>query len=344
MACIQQDLFRKLAEGTGIDVDSYPKIRISLTEEQFDLVAHEIKIVQSYVFSKEIVFVLLSCSGKYYFMYTGLDLAMPKGDVEAIDNKVELSLYMVAEGPSSRIDVTKEKLENNIFTDTDVADLDWDTDVSYFFPLIQTHVIKAPLGMSERERIYFLKTMALNALCLNSQVLVLSFNSHTIQCYNNVAICGNREIPIDNILRSLGSNYWKFCFIDIYRCIERLLLIGWVQMYHQDNILNRLPPNDLYTSLYTTLKVEHHEKENIAYLFKKLPTSLTSMLDPLRNGENYDKYIYELRNKLVHYQKDEKDIDAIDEKEWNIIIQFMLKATIDLYQQLDPYIKQLPTL
>lgn len=344
MIDIQRDLFRKLASGTDINVDAFPKLRVYLTEEQYENVAHKIKIIYSYLFSKEIVFALLSCSGEYYFMYTGLDKAFPKGDVEAVDNMVELSLYLIAEGPSCKIDVTKEQLEDKVFTDGNVESVEWDTTVGLFFPVIQTHVIKVPLGTTESEREFFLKTMATNALCINSQALVLSFNPQTIQCFIDVAQCGNSEIPIDNVLRSLGSNYWKFCYIDIYRCIERLLLIGWVQKYHQDAILKTLSPNDLYNCMEVTLKVQHHEWENIEYLFTMLPVSLTSMLDPLRNGENYHKYIYELRNKLVHYQKDEKEINAIKESDWNILIQFMLKATIELYQQLNTYVKLLPTL
>lgn len=340
---IQNKLFNKLTIGTEINLTKFPNIRVKLSKEQFDAVAHA-KILQTYVFNREVIFMLLSIEKKNYLLFTGLNEALPEGEVEPIENKIELSIFMLANGPSVKNDdVSEGRLLEEIFTKPDVQDVEWNN-IEHLFPQIQTHEIKVDIGETDPEQVFFLKTMALNALCHNKQVLILPFNDDTINRYVDVVACGNNEIPIDNVLRSLGSNYWKFCYIDIYRCIERLLLIGWVQNYHQKDVLKTLSPDDLFKCMYEILKVEHHEWENIEYLFNKLPSKITSILDPVVNGEIYYKYIYNLRNKLVHFQKDEKDINSISDNNWNVIIQFMLMATIELYKELDTYVKQLPRL
>lgn len=342
MSEIQKRLFGKLTEGTGINIALYPDIRVRLERDEFDRVA-QIKLLHSYVYNRAIAFALLNSFGKCYLIISGLESELPKGDVEVIDNQMELSFCMMANGPIVKNEeVSEERLKNEVFIQPGIIDVEWDA-VEPLFPKILTYEVKMPL-VTNLDQLFFLKTKALTALCCNPQVLILPFNANTINRYLEISSCGNNEIPIDNVLRSLGSNYWKFCYIDIYRCIERLLLIGWVQNYHQNDILNTLTPNDLYICMNDVLKVEHHEKENIEYLFEKLPSSITSMLDPIVNGEKCFKYIYELRNKLVHFQKDETDINAINESDWNVIIQFMLQATIELYSQLDTYVRRLPSL
>lgn len=341
---IQHRLFEKLTLGTGILQTSYPNVRVFLTEHEYDLVAHSIKILQTYVFNREVVFLLLESEGNFYLISTGVDNPLPKWDLEAIDNRVEFSLFAIANGPSYKLEsVTEEQLLNEVFTDLGVEDVSWEI-IEKCFPQILTYEVKIPIDSNEGARRYFLKTIAINALCLNPSIMVLPFNEDTINMYMAIASCGNDEIPVDNILRSLGSNYWKFCYVDVYRCIERLLLIGWVQNYHQIALLKTFKPNDLFTCMNEIFKVEHHEWDNIEYLFGQLPGSITSVLIPVINGEKPFKYIYELRNKIVHFQKDDRDVNAISDENWNIIIQFMLKATIELYNRLDVYVRQLPTL
>ena len=343
VADIQNLFLSKLVEGTGIHLGAYPKARVYLTEPEYNLLAHDIKVLNTYVFNREVEFALIECSGVKYLLITGLDNTLTHGDVTAIDNRIELSFAMLSYGATSRkAEVTRETLLENVFVAPDTDMIDWET-VEPYFPAIQTFEVKVAVGATAEQQQAFLRVMTLNALCQNPDTLVLPFNGTTLQRYTDVANSGNDEIPLDNVIRSLGSNYWKFCYIDMYRCIERLLLVGWVHNY-KTNLASGLAPDALYGKINGRFKIAHHEWENIEYLFTLLPASITTMLDGVRNGVAHDKYIYELRNKLVHFQKDEAVINAISNDEWNVIIQFMLVATLNLYQQLDGFIKLLPSL
>lgn len=343
VADIQNLFLSKLVEGTGINLGTYPKARVFLTEPEYNLLAHEIKVLNTYVFNREVEFALISCSGTNYLLISGLKNTLIHAEATPIDNRTELSFAMLAYGATSRkAEVTEETLLENVFVAADIERIDWET-VEPYFPALQTFEVNVAVGATADEQQAFLRVMTLNALCQNPGTLVLPFDGATLQHYSDVANSGNDEIPLDNVIRSLGSNYWKFCYIDMYRCIERLLLIGWVHNY-KTTLSSGLAPDVLYSEINERFKIAHHEWENIEYLFTLLPAGIKTMLDGVRNGVAYDKYIYELRNKLVHFQKDEAVINAIRNDEWNVIIQFMLLATLNLYQQLDGFIKQLPSL
>lgn len=340
---IQKLFLNKLVDGTGINLAAYPRAKVFLSESEFNLIAHDIKVLQTYVFNREIEFALINCAGINYLLFTGLDIALTHSDLTAIDNKTELSFAMLAYGATNRkAEVIKETLLENVFVDVNTDRIAWETVESYF-PSIQTFEINVPLGATFDERQSFLRVMTLNALCQNAVKLVLPFETTTLQSYMDLANSRNDEIPLDNVIRSLGSNYWKFCYIDMYRCIERLLDVAWVHNY-KTTLSSGLAPDVLYVKITKGFNISSHEWENIEYLFSLLPVRIKTVLDPVRNGKNYDKYIYELRNKLVHYLKDEAEINAIKNNEWNVIIQFMLLATFELYQQLYRFIKQLPNL
>lgn len=340
---IQNLFLEKLVEGTGINKAAYPQARVFLTEPEYNLLAHDIRVLQTYVFNREIELALIDCSGITYLLITGLDNTLTHAYLTAIDNRTELSFAMLAHCTISRkVEVSEEILLENVFVAPDTDRIEWET-VEPYFPKIQTFEVNYTLGATVEAQQALLRVMTLNGLCMNPGVLVLPFDGATLQCYLDVANSGNDEIPLDNVIRSLGSNYWKFCYIDMYRCIERLLLVGWVHNY-KTTLSSGLAPNTLYSEITGKFKIAHHEWENIEYLFSLLPAGIKSMLDGVRNGESYHKFIYELRNQLVHYQKDEAVINAISKDDWNVIIQFMLVATLYLYRQLDGFIKQLPSL
>ena len=163
----------------------------------------------------------------------------------------------------------------------------------------------------------------------------------TLQKYVEIFDSGDQNISIDNLLHSLGSNYWKFCFVDIYRCIERLFVLAWVHNY-KTTMQSSLTPNQIHDALKNRFRIEKHEKENIEYLFTLLDPATRALLTPASGGMNPDNYIYELRNKIVHYQKTETEIDGIDAGKWNVIVRFLLASILALYPQFSGYITDLP--
>lgn len=342
---IQDAIFEKLTENTSISLSSFPNIRIYLSREEHDALANDVHLMSSYIFNSQICFVLLESVGKVYFLTIGVDKEQTTTGLVACDNQKILSMMSIAATKTERL-VSKyeSELENKIFIDPTIKNVEWD-EVAAFFPMIMTYEVHTSVGTTPSEYQTALRHLSLYVLTCSPEVLILSFEPATLQKYTDLLNLGDKNIPEDNLLHSLGSNYWRFCYVDVYRCIERLYRLGLVH-----NFKNNLSSNLAIDDLHTTLKdrflkktgIESHEDTNLEYLMSLLSSATKAILDPIRNGMNHDNYIYHLRNIIVHYQKNETELDAIDEAKWNVIIRFLLSVIAELYPMFTPYITALP--
>lgn len=342
---IQDAIFVKLAENTSISLSSFPDIRIFLTRVEHDALANDVHLKSTYVFNRQICFALLESEGKVYFLTIGVERELTIPDLVACDNQKILSMMSIAETNIERLISTSEsELVNKIFLDPTIEDVEWD-EVATFFPLIMTYKVSTSIGTTPAEYQAALRHLSLYVLTCSPEALILSFEPATLQKYTDLLNIGDKNIPEDNLIHSLGSNYWRFCYVDVYRCIERLYRLGLVH-----NFKNNLSSNLAIDALHTTLKdrflvktgIESHENTNLEYLISLLSSATKAILDPVRNGMNHDNYIYHLRNIIVHYQKNEAELDAIDDAKWNIIIRFLLSVIAELYPIFTSYITALP--
>lgn len=342
---VNSRIFQKLVSNTNIELAKYPKIRIFLSQKEHDALASQIKILSTYVFNKDVCFVLLDYVGDVYFVSIGIEKEISTANVVACENIKELSMMSISESQISRLQtVTESTLINNIFVDPNIENVDWSA-IEPFFPSVMTYKVNNPVGPSLEERNAALKHLVLYALVCSPEILILPFDKQTLQEYDNLLNLGDKNIPEDNLIHSLASNYWRFCYFDIYRCIERLYILGWVHNF-KTTLASGLEIADLHSVLKRKLNikagVEIHEEKNIEHLFSLLPQSTSDILNPVRNGMRPDNYIYHLRNIIVHFQKNEAELENITDTQWNIVIRFLLSAIRDLYPMLGPYINALP--
>lgn len=341
---IQKAIFSKLVEDTTLSLDGYSDIRVYLTEEEHDVLASSIHVLSTFIFSRQVCFALLEDSGNYFFISIGIDNELSTAELEACDNRKTLSMAAVASTKIERLlKVPESELVNSIFQDSSTVDVSWDL-VESFFPVIMSYEIKSLTGAVSVNSQEALKHFSLYALANSPEVLILPFESSTLQQYVDLLNIGDKNIPEDNLLHSLGSNYWRFCYVDVYRCIERLYELGLVHNF-KNSLSSGLAIDDLHAKLkerFLKVGVESHEDKNLEYLVSLLSPTTLAVLNPVRNGMKHDKYIYHLRNIIVHYQKNEAELDAIDDTRWNIIISFLLSAIGELYPMFSAYITALP--
>ena len=176
---------------------------------------------------------------------------------------------------------------------------------------------------------------------MNPEILLLPYDQKTLNAFETVANLEDDSIPLDNVLRSLTSYHWKFCFIDLYRCHERLFLLAWVDEF-QKTMQSQLSLQDLYKSMRRRYQTEHHEDQNIVSLYRMLPQEVLDILDGQQNVKTKSEYIYKIRNKIVHYQRTDDEIENISDEEWNKTILFLLSCLPHLYNQLATHIMELP--
>lgn len=334
-------VFAKLAIGTEIKLENYPKIRVFLEKEEYDRLAGEVHILSTYVFARGLSFAMAEEKGQYYFISFGLEKELTSKLLRPVENILEISLAAIEKSEVERVpSVSEALLIEKVFINNETEDVQWES-IEEFFPVLQTYQILDNVGTTNEEYSTYLKRLALFGMCNHPEQLILGFEGSTLQKYIDVLDSGDLNIPTDNVLHSLGSNYWKFCFVDIYRCVERLFVLAWVHNY-KTTMQSSLTPDQVHDALKNRFHVEKHEKDNIAYLFTLLSPATCALLSPASRGMNPENYIYDIRNKIVHYQKNEAEIDGIDTGTWNVIVRFLLQAILELYPMFSGYITALP--
>lgn len=282
-------------------------------------------------------FALYELAGQYYLVESGMpELSSKTGrgiGYMGIDNEDYEALYFLfvsQAGLAVKETVRADEIFNAVFTEDNKTDRIRREIVEPFFPEVYIYKldgVKIVLTTPTDE--YCLKQLTLKYICAvfgENQFTPVKISKDAIALYDKLAENTDHLIPIDNLVQSILAYRWNFVFLDLYRCIERLYVIGWVLDY-TTTFGSSLGKEDIHKKLLDRA-VAHHEDEIIKYLFTLLDAGILAGLDSIRDKTEHSVFIYDLRNSIVHYQTN--DVKHSDE-EWNIISVFLLKAIDKLY-------------
>ena len=339
---IQESIFAKFSNVVKLSDTERGKSSIFLSEDEFRQLENGVKIILSHKITSENIFAFATVEEKKYLLATG-DFADFSLDACAeVDDNVPVFMLAISELniPCIR-NVSEELLLEKIFTGENNR-LEWQ-DVACFFPRMCLYELKDPwIDGNDEDCEYYLRSLMVAVCCLNQQNLSLPFEKETINEYGNLLNRDDKHIPIDNILHSLLESEWKFCFLDVYRAIERLFYVSWI---HKCQIeFGSTKPIVQINDSIRKLSVEHHEDKCMIHLFSCVNGEKIGTISSVVGDENVGKYIYRLRNEIVHFQKSDNRINNIDSKCWNLLIRFMVMSIIDLYALLNKYIDELPNM
>lgn len=166
----------------------------------------------------------------------------------------------------------------------------------------------------------------------NKEILLLPFGDETKQAY--LDIFSDTKCVNESILSSSISYCWRYCFLDIYRCLEPRFtypsikkLKSQLSLSHASEIIN--------SSLYDILGWRAKEESAMIELFNCLSIDLKSEFEKAKKNDEADiigKRIYKLRNSIVHHYSIEDNIEDLrTPSEWDELIKIMLKAIKEIY-------------
>lgn len=173
----------------------------------------------------------------------------------------------------------------------------------------------------------------------NSQLISLDFSSSTLKKFEKIFYEGAFVVPYDNLLLSLVSIAWKYSFLDIYRCIERLFCISsledlYIKLEIKDSLLN------------FSADIEDHigwrpkENESLNKLIEESPKEFTDSFRDIekivRGSEEgkYGKLIYTIRNSIVHFRPaNQNNLSSLNDQHWDTIINSSLSIVEYLYDK-----------
>lgn len=338
---VQTELFKLLTKRTSIQLDSYPDIKVFLSREDYEAVRRDVIPVVQLRFGKDQIASIYEYVGNNYLVLPSIYEEIKIPSLEAAPDSMSVQfIHLVTNQIEPTEKATEDELLQYIFVDPSVEVVDWEV-ILKFFPSYTMFKINDSLPADEKEKLICLKRLCIEAVCQTCSLLQLPFDNDTINAFSTIASSADNNIPYDNILRSLLSYHWKFCFIDLYRCQERLLMLAWVDEFKK-NISSTLTLHDLYIQMSARYKTEHHEDKNIRSLYKLLPQDILDILTNVAETEKKADYIYQLRNTIVHFQHSDAEIEAMKNDVWNMIVRFVLESIPYLYNKLQQYIVELP--
>ena len=340
---MMEEFFTLLTKHSTINLQDYKSIRLFVTEGEFNAINSGITHLVSVNFGYGHIASLYYYQNNTYMILPACYDGNEREGLQASDIPNELWLYHIVRNKIIPLEKANDnELLMNVFTEVDVIDVSFESVINYFPSMIGyivDDVVPDDVTMKES----YIRQLCLEMLCKSSSLLSLPFDNDTINAYLDIANTDNVNIPIDNVSRSIISYRWKFCFIDLYRCHERLFMLAWVDEF-KSSMQSTLGLKELYINMKSVYSTEHHEDKNIASLYNLLADNILDVLkdEEKKNVEKIAKYIYTLRNTIVHYQKTETTIDQMSEVQWNKIIRFLLLAIPYLYDHLAKHIEELP--
>lgn len=334
----------KVARNVDISEGLIDTHRIFLDEEQYDLWNTDCILKSVLTLTNSNCFAIYESRGVYFLLVSELDSITSDKFEECDDNNVFSLDFIKSSGLQRSVHINKEYLLENVFIGNGV-DLQNVQPENVFecFPEIRTYRFKEAVDLDDEKRSYDLKVIAYYALCQSKSTLVLPFEEATITDFIDIANGSNDNYPIDYLIRSLTSNSWKTSFLDIYRCIERLYPLAFLDAYRRrlSSSLSPTQTRDILKDIQRG-RFESYEDANIKHLIELLPPDIISLMDGIVNGETLYQWVYKRRNESVHFQREKKPVDGLSDADWNIFIQFLLKAILFLYNDLDEYLIALP--
>ena len=137
------------------------------------------------------------------------------------------------------------------------------------------------------------------------------------------------KINYKNILMSYIALTWDISYLYLYQCIEDKFACEAVRPLHTRLGLS-ISELDLSRVLYDELSWQPKDIEGIERIINKCPnTRGVDILQTVAGEEKLSKYIYSLRNSIVHETRDSK-IPINDDPKWDKVIEGILYLLLEI--------------
>jgi hypothetical protein len=260
-----------------------------------------------------------------------IDFPLNSGIVTALISELQLPI---------REDSNVDEITNEILfqhEDINYSGHDYN-DVVKYFPKIRIYKIleDSPFEGEQLDKIsgfYITK---------NKRNLFLKFSQETLDIFEKIFLEGSDYIPYENLLLSLNSTFWKYSFLDVYRCIEQMFPVAKLDELCKNNNIS-ISLFHLSSQMETILNWKPKEEDSLANIIDKSSPEAKQLFNDVkrflgRSEEKTEKVVYKIRNSIVHYRPaNQQDIELskLDDINWDKLIRGALLVVMDLYEMYD---------
>jgi hypothetical protein len=298
-------------------------------------------ILDSIEINPENYYVLVEHSSKQYFIAIG---GKPPENVvsglDSIDNNAGLFTALISELEIQvKPDITLQYLEQFIISQNDFDSLYKGheyLDLAKVFPSMYVYDITLDYAGNAEN----LNQLVCHYLTSNPNLIALPYSDSTVRIINDLILLNSDIISYESILQSLLSSNFKFAFLDLYRCIEMLYQIVYIDEAY-DHLGLSIDKTTFLQVIDTKLNWRPVERNSIKKIISDTPstdlsfiTSEIRKIDP--NLKDVSNWIYDLRCNIVHLKKFQVQV-SIQKKNWDGIIKGVTQILVFWYGKYQTY-------
>lgn len=198
--------------------------------------------------------------------------------------------------------------------------------LKYCFPSISFYKIINIFNQKEE-----LRKITGIALTQSNSYRLLPYTDDVLKEFKEIFENGNKYIPFDNILASYVASDFKFAYLDLYRCIERLQPLYYFKNFYDKLGLSDKSLQDFCHDFYETTKLEPRPNDSLNELLQSIDIKKKFKYNKTK-GQSCASYLNQLRNQIVHLRP--KQINHLVPEsisDWNCLMLDMLKIVKELY-------------
>ena len=175
----------------------------------------------------------------------------------------------------------------------------------------------------------------------NPQLLMLNFSKGSLDTMLEIILTSSKNISFGLILNCILSVSFKHSFLELYRLIERIFPVNYIQDFHgkSGTTMKFLDFSALLESS-TGWKPKEYEAVERIFDNTKLKTKkfFEDFLDSsaeLRVQKDHVCF-YRLRNSIVHFRANHEEYN-LDENQWNLLLiatLYILDEQYSMYQKI----------
>ena len=329
-----------LIDHTSLPSDFYNKRFVYGDKNDSDWLTH-CEISKSIEINPENYYVLIKYLGQNYFvaiggkpsdgLVSGLDsFDLNAGLFTALISELEIPVKQ---------DINLTYLEQYILSQS-ISDKLYSghlyTELARIFPTMYVYEIsKNYVGNPEN-----LNQLLCHFLTSDPALTPLHYSSATVNLLNDLVLLNSEIISYESIVQSLLSSNFKFAFLDLYRCIEMLYQIIYIDEAYCHLGLS-IDKTAFLQAIDSKLKWRPVERNSIKKIIADTPSSeLTYIKSEIKamnsNIKDISGWIYELRCNIVHLKKFQSDV-SIEKKHWDGIIKGITQILVYWYGKYQTY-------
>ncbi len=149
----------------------------------------------------------------------------------------------------------------------------------------------------------------ITGICLSKSksYCLLPYSTEILQGFKNTFESGNQYIPFENILASYVASDFKFAYLDLYRCIERLQSLYFFKPFYDKLELTDKSLEDFYNYFYENTKLEPKFADSLKKLLESININYRYEYLNRNNKNKKQNNLDILKNQIKNFHDDYDD-------------------------------------